>query len=160
MTAEIIINTGPLITLARIDAIGVISHLPFRFISPQEVFEELKEGESLGYPKVSPEWLVIKSLTVPVTPATLTALDLGESAVIQMALERQTKWVCIDEWKARRAALSVGLHVVGVLGLLARAKKNGIIAEVSPYAKRAVEQGIRYHPDLIRRVLVAVDESW
>jgi len=114
----------------------------------------------LGYPKVSPEWLVIKSLTVPVTPATLTALDLGESAVIQMALERQTKWVCIDEWKARRAALSVGLHVVGVLGLLARAKKNGIIAEVSPYAKRAVEQGIRYHPDLIRRVLVAVDESW
>lgn len=114
----------------------------------------------MGYPKVAPEWLEIKSLAVPVMPVALTALDLGESAVIQMALERKSQWVCIDEWKARRAALSVGLNVVGVLGLLARAKKTGIISELAPYAKRAVEQGIRYHPDLIRRVLAAVDESW
>lgn len=160
MPTEIIVNTGPLITLARIDALDIIGRLPFRFISPQEVYTELKEGESLGYPKVAPEWLEVESLAVPVMPVTLTALDLGESAVIQMALERKAQWVCIDEWKGRRAALSVGLRVVGVLGLLARAKKNGIIEELAPYAKRAVEQGIRYHPDLLKRVLTAVDEPW
>lgn len=160
MPTEIIVNTGPLITLARIDALSVIGWLPFRFISPQEVYEELREGESLGYPVVAPEWIRIKSLAVPVMPLTLTAIDLGESAVIQMALERKAKWVCIDEWKARRAAMSVGLNVVGVLGLLARAKKDGIIAELAPYARRAVEQGIRCHPDLLKRVLAAVDESW
>jgi len=159
MVTEIIVNTGPLITLAKIEALSFIGQLPFRFISPQEVFEELKAGESLGYPIIHPDWLEIAKLSGPVTPAALTALDLGESAVIQMALERKARWVCIDEWRARRAALSVGLDVVGVLGLLARTKKIGIIDEVAPYVSRAVENGIHYHPDLVRQVLEGVGEG-
>ena len=159
MTTEIIVNTGPLITLAKIDALYVVGQLPFRFISPREVYEELKAGESLGYTKAEPEWLEIKSIAAPVAPMVLTSLDLGESAVIQMALERKTRWVCIDEWKARRAALSVGLDVVGVLGLLARAKKNGIVDKISPYVTRALEEGVRYHPELVNRVLTAVGEA-
>lgn len=99
MATEIVVNTGPLITLAKIDALSVVGRLPFQFVSPQEVFEELKAGEALGYPKIAPKWLEVQALTAPITPVALTALDLGESAVIQMALERQSKWVCIDEWK-------------------------------------------------------------
>ena len=159
MNAELIVNTGPLITLAKIDALSVIGALPFRFISPTEVLEELQAGESFGYLKVAPEWLEIKSLSASVAPMARAALDLGESAVIQLALEREARWVCIDEWKARRAALSVGLNVVGVLGLLAKAKSTGIIVQVAPFVERAVEKGIRYHPDLIRRVLAAVGEA-
>jgi uncharacterized protein len=158
MAAEIIVNTGPIITLAKIEALCVVGRLPFRFISPKEVYEELKAGERLGYPEIAPKWLEIKSLAEPVTPVALAAMDLGESAVIQMALERRTRWVCIDEWQGRRAALSVGLDVVGVLGLIAKAEKAGLIDEVSPYVIRAVEHGIRYHPDLIQRVLAAVGE--
>ena len=88
MATEIVVNTGPLITLAKIDALSVVGRLPFQFVSPQEVFEELKAGEALGYPKIAPKWLEVQALTAPITPVALTALDLGESAVIQMALAR------------------------------------------------------------------------
>ena len=127
MATELIINTGPLITLAKIDALTVVGQLPFRFISPQEVHKELRAGEALGYLPVAPEWLEIKPLSASIASMVLATLDLGESAVIQLALEWNAQWVCIDEWKARRAALSVGLDVVGVLGLLARAKAVGLV---------------------------------
>jgi len=83
MKAELIVNTGPLITLAKIDALSVIGELPFRFISPREVLEELRVGESLGYLQIAPDWLEIKTLSSSVTPMARAALDLGESAVIQ-----------------------------------------------------------------------------
>ncbi len=57
------------------------------------------------------------------------------------------------------AALSMGLDVVGVLGLLARAKKDGIIDSVSPYVRKAIEEGVRYHPELVRRILSAIGEA-
>jgi len=113
----------------------------------------------MGYTQAIPQWLEIKSTVASIAPVVLTALDLGESAVIQMAMERKTQWVCIDEWKARRAALSVGLDVVGVLGLLARAKKDGIIDRVFPYVRKAIDEGVRYHPELVKRILSAIGEA-
>jgi uncharacterized protein len=92
------------------------------------------------------------------SPIILAALDLGEAAVIHLALEQKVNIVCIDEWKGRRAALASGLKVTGVLGLLARAKRLGIIQEMRPYVERALRSGVRYHPDLLRRVLEVVGE--
>ncbi|MCP4693474.1 MAG: DUF3368 domain-containing protein [Desulfobacterales bacterium] len=83
---------------------------------------------------------------------------MGEAAVIQLALEKQIKWVCIDEWKARRAAQNAELKVVGVLGLLGRAKRLGFIPALKPFVDRAIEAGIRYHPDLVHKVLKAAGE--
>jgi len=114
-------------------------------------------------PKAS-HWVTVKSThdgskQRPCLTRCLPALDLGESAVIQLALERKIPWVCIDEWKARRAALGAGLNVVGVLGLLAQAKELGIINAVKPFISNAAAQGVRYHTDLTNRLLKAVGES-
>lgn len=54
----------------------------------------------------------------------LTNLDLGEAAVIQLALEQNIDWVCIDDLKGRRAAHAAGLHFTGSLGLPATAKAS------------------------------------
>jgi predicted nucleic acid-binding protein len=50
----IAINTGPLIALARMDALDVPGQLPYEFICPSEVREELDEGASLGYQPITP----------------------------------------------------------------------------------------------------------
>ncbi|HEX7181152.1 MAG TPA: DUF3368 domain-containing protein [Thermoanaerobaculia bacterium] len=86
------------------------------------------------------------------------ALDEGEAAVIQLALELQVPTVVIDEWKGRRAALAAGLEVTGTLGLLGRAKLLGLIPALKPLIEKASQEGIRYHPDLVRAVLDAVEE--
>lgn len=49
MAERIVINTGPLIALARMDALDVPGQLPYEFICPRQVREELDDGASLGY---------------------------------------------------------------------------------------------------------------
>lgn len=158
MDERIVINTGPLVTLSRIDALDLIAQLPFRFVCPQEVRDELDDGEKSGYTRISPIWLNIESLRSSPSPLIVSTLGRGEAAVIQLALEQGIKRVCIDEWKGRRAAIVAGLRVTGVLGLLGRAKQQGIIPLIRPLVEKATKEGIRYHPDLVKRVLQAAAE--
>jgi len=147
-----------LIALARIEALDIVGRLPFEFVCPQEVRDEIDRGSEAGHPRIEPAWLGVASLRERPSPMALSALDLGEAAVIQLALEQGIERVCIDEWKGRRAALAAGLHVTGVLGLLGRAKMLGLLPALRPLVKQAVERGIRYHPKLVRQVLTAVGE--
>jgi len=158
VTEQIVINTGPLITLARIEAMAVAERLPFIFICPEEARAELAEGEAVGHLRVEAPWLTVCPLREPISPAVLSALDRGEAAVIQLALERAISLVCIDEWKGRRAALAAGLKVVGVLGLLGKAKLLGLIPAVRPLVEKALKSGIRYDSELVERVLESVGE--
>lgn len=116
MAAEtIVVNTGPLTTLARIDALEVAGSLPYEFVCPREVRTELDAGQAAGHVEVRPAWLSVLDLAAPLHPALVAGPDMGEAAVIQLALERGARLVCIDEWKARRAAAAAaaGLQVTG-----------------------------------------------
>lgn len=159
MPDPIVINTGPLITLARIGCLDLVGQIPFQFFCPEAVRDELDEGEALGYPRVAPDWLKVAKLSEPPSTVTLAALDLGEASVIQLALELKVPIVAIDEWKGRRAATASGLQVTGTLGLLGRAKRMGLVSRLRPLIDRATQEGVRYHPDLVRAVLQAVDET-
>ncbi|MGE0823277.1 MAG: DUF3368 domain-containing protein [Candidatus Binatia bacterium] len=158
MAERIVVNTGPLIALARMEAIDVAGQLPYEFLCPSEVRAELEAGAAVGHPMVNPLWLHSQSLQSPLSSLVLAALDAGEAAVIQLALEQQISLVCIDEWKGRRVALAAGLRVTGTLGLLGRAKVLGIIPAVKPLIDRALRSGIHYHPELVRKVLDALGE--
>jgi len=158
MAEKIVIDTGPLITLARIEALDIAGRLSFTFICPEEVRAELDEGERMGHPRVAPQWLTICKLREPISPIVLSALDKGEAAVIQLAQEQSIPIVCIDEWKGRRAASAVGLRVVGVLGLLGKAKLMDIIPAVRPLVEKALRSGIRYDPELVKRILESLGE--
>jgi len=50
MPERLVIDTGPLITLSRIDCLDVMGRLPFEFLCPDAVRRELDEGEAAGYP--------------------------------------------------------------------------------------------------------------
>jgi len=155
---RVVINTGPLITLDRIGALDIPGRLSLSFVCPTEVQEELDEGYRGGYPRIAPAWLASESLLTPLSPLGTSALDKGEAAVIQFALERKIAWVCIDEWKGRRAAVSAGLKVTGVLGLLGMAKRKGVIPAVRPLVEKAVAAGIRYDTELVAQVLKSLGE--
>ncbi len=160
MADRIVVNTGPLIVLSKINALHVAEQLPYEFISPEEVREELDEGEKVGYNRVDPGWLHVIRLRQPLRQYELATLGKGEAAVIELAIELGVDKVCIDEWKGRRAALTAGLNVVGVLGLLGRAKKLGIISEVRPFIESALRAGVWYESSLVSRVLREVGEVW
>ena len=86
-------------------------------------------------------------LKAPLTPFASIALDDGEATVIQLVLEQQRNRVCLDETKGRRAALSVGMQIVGSLGLLGKAKAEGLIDAVRPFIVQAERSGLHYDAD-------------
>jgi predicted nucleic acid-binding protein len=107
MVEKVVINTGPLIALERINALALVQELPYEFLCPAEVRAELDAGASRGYPPVTAAWLRVVPSPV-VSPLVLSTLDSGEAAVIQVALDMGIQRVCIDEWKGGSSAESVG----------------------------------------------------
>jgi uncharacterized protein len=158
MADRIVINTGPLIAFARADSLDVLRQLPIQFVCPSEVEEEIRAGAALGHSVVIPPWLTVVAAGKPLDPVALAALDPGEAAVIHIALEQGIRRVCMDDRKGRRAALAVGLEIVGSLGLLARAKQLGIISAVRPLVDRLSSEGAWYDPELLRRFFQAIGE--
>lgn len=154
----LVVNTGPLIVLGKIGVFEVIGKLPIRFVTPRQVADEIEAGARAGHPVIVPPWVTVHTLTASIVPLTQHLLDAGEAAVIQLANERGLSDVCIDEWRGRRAAASVGLRVTGSLGLLGRAKRVGLIPKVLPWVEKLAGSGAYYHPDLLRRFLSAMDE--
>jgi hypothetical protein len=45
-------------------ALYVPGQLPYDFICPSQIQEELDEGASLGYPAITPAWLTVIPLNV------------------------------------------------------------------------------------------------
>jgi len=155
---DLVVNTGPLIALGKIDALDLIQQLPIRFSIPRQVADEIEAGARLGHPIVVPPWLAIHELSGAALPLGQHLLDAGEAAVIQLAVERKIPDVCIDEWRGRRAAASVGLRVTGSLGLLGRAKRAGLIPTVRPWVEKLGTAGVFLHPDLLNGFLSAMGE--
>ena len=65
MTERIVINTGPLIALAKAEALDVAARLPLEFICPPQVHEELAAGVRAGHLTVEPAWLRVVELSAP-----------------------------------------------------------------------------------------------
>lgn len=158
MAERIVINTGPLIAIARAGVVDELGKLGIDFLSPCEVLRELHQGRAAGHRIVDVPWVRWVELKHPPNPIVVASLDQGEAAVLQLALDESVRVVCIDERKGRRQALAVGLAVTGTLGLLGRAKRMGALSAVRPYVERMVDEGIRFDPQLVKRVLVELGE--
>ena len=152
-TEIIVIDTGPLILLGKIDALAIAGQLPVSFVSPPGVREELEQGIPAGHPAIAPPWLEIRRLRSPVSTGIRDSLDRGEAEVIQLALDYGIQDVCLDDRRGRSMAKAVGLRVVGLLGLLARAKLLGLVPRLAPLTERLLKAGGRYSPALIRTFL-------
>jgi predicted nucleic acid-binding protein len=93
---------------------------------PLEVLRELqadkRDGASVEHLIRRAKVTIHDKVTRP-TELLLNSLDLGEAAVIQLALSQEIPLVAIDERAGRRLARLCGLEVTGSLGILLRARK-------------------------------------
>jgi len=158
MIERIVTNTSPLLALTRMQILDTVGKLPLEFFCPAAVETEILIGANQGYEIEIPAWLKVLPLKSAVSPLAVASLDVGEATVIQLALERNIELVCIDELKGRRAALAVGLKVVGSLGLVGKAKTLGLIPKIRPLIEKAKTAGIYYDDRLIQIFLQSFGE--
>ena len=126
-SGEIVINTGPILALiAGTGSLSILGDVYARVVVPFEVCAEVREGGtgSYGIQEFEQASFLEKMDGRIMIPSYLrNSLDLGESSVIQTALDCTIATVCIDEAVGRRVARLSGLHVTGSLGILLKAKQ-------------------------------------
>jgi uncharacterized protein len=161
--SQIVADTGPLIALDACNQIQLLRELFSRVFIPQEVAQELSVGGLTGLPKgLTPSlrrWINVKALTKKPEQPFTAALDDGEAEVIALALELPSQLVLIDEPIARQVAQTLGLSCIGSLGILLRAKREGLIETIKPSIDLMVERGVRIKNDLVDTVLLNAGES-
>jgi len=87
-------------------------------------------------------------------------LDPVEAEAIVLAIERRADLLLVDERRGRRTATAAGLTVTGLLGVVARAKRVGLI----DLAKLVLDELINVArfwigPDPYAEVLAELGES-
>ncbi len=128
-TDKIVINTGPILALvAGLGDLNVLKSLYKRVVVPKEVCEEVIAGGATGFGVREfndADFLIKLDKPTRIQPYLLNSLDLGESSVIQTALDEKIQTAGIDEAVGRRIARLNGLTLTGSLGILIRAKREG-----------------------------------
>jgi hypothetical protein len=148
----VVADASPLIALAQVGHLPLLERLFGEVVAPPAVVREV--GLSL------PGFIRERKLSQPIPAAVLRAsLDPGESEAISLALELGADRVILDERAARRLALSLGLAIVGVLGILLASKQNGLIPAVRPILDALVTNRFRITPDLYEWLLTETGEA-
>ncbi len=148
-----IVNATPLIALALIDRLHILTEMFDEIIVPAAVYDEvvLQGAGKPGANKIaSRNWTIKRPEIQPGVDLRLFGLDAGETEVLLLARQLQPDWVIIDERLARRVALALGLPLKGTLGLLLSAVQTGLVDQEDAIAdvQRLTRNGIRISASL------------
>lgn len=156
----VVSNTSPILNLAIIGQLSLLHEQCGEMWIPPGVLDELRVEEDLPGSQAIREamkagWLHAKDVEDQVLVRVLQRdLDRGESEAIALAVQVKADWTLLDEREGRRVAKSLGLKVVGALGILLRARREGKL----PSLRRAMEElqqeaGFRIGADLFAQLL-------
>jgi predicted nucleic acid-binding protein len=159
----VVCDTTVLLYLGRIGQIDLLPELFTPVYVPEPVMLELDMGRFLRRDTVDPRdftWATPVSVPQDLVDALPpNHLGAGEQAVIAYAHAHQSCAAGLDGLQARRLAETLGLMVVGTLGILLRAKQAGLIPAVRPLMDAVVAQGFRLDPDLYQDALRLASEA-
>lgn len=154
----VISDSGPLIALAKIDALPVLFGLYPEVLIPPSVLEEtVGAGLRLGVvdaQAVAAFHAAGNLRVVSVQQPTIELpeeIDRGERDGILLALQEHAEWLLVDDLRARNLAEEVfedqgaSTRVRGTLGLLVEAFRQGVLTKAETIEKlRALES----HPEI------------
>jgi predicted nucleic acid-binding protein len=105
-------------------------------------------------------WIKMKNIKDKLLVRSLSQqLDDGESEAIALAIENGADLVLLDERDARETAETFGLELLGTIGILIWAKKEGHIRNFKAELDRLIKiAGFWISRDLYKRALVAAGE--
>jgi predicted nucleic acid-binding protein len=125
----VIADTSCLIALSKIEAIELLNELYEEVFITEEI--ALEFGENL------PEWITIENVKNKKYQQLLELhLDIGEASAIALALEKIDVLLILDDLKGRKEAEKLGFRITGTLGILFKAKKQGLIVELKTYVEK------------------------
>ena len=163
MAKRWVINASPLIVLAKIGQIGLLTTLANEIVIPDAVVREINAGPPNDPARnwlVEPKVPIIANLNLP---AELLAWDLGagETAVLAHALANPGWTAVLDDNAARNSARSFSIPVKGTLAIVVLAKQQGLVPSAADLIRQMQQHGYRIHDAIVKEALAqTVSEQW
>lgn len=159
---KVVCNTSPLILLAKIDRLELLTHLYDEVLIPVAVRKEIVA-------KPSEEAKTLQALLQKgafhlgeaagsVLEGIPEDLGEGEREAIALALERGADLVILDDRQGRRVAGLRGLATTGTIGVLIEARERGVIHSLGHELDRLIEAGIWIDERFYHRLLQEYSE--
>ena len=146
MLKTIISDTSCFIILSKINELDLLQKLYGEIVTTADIAEEF--GETL------PSWVLIENVVDKRCQRILEMqIDRGESSAIALALEIKYSTLVLDDFKARRIAHNLGLSYTGTIGIIIRAKLNGVIPSIKPILEKIKETNFRITIDIEMQAL-------
>ena len=162
----VVSNTSPILNLAIIGEISLLRDQFGEILIPGAVLEELRVEENLpGSQSVRDAlkagWIRIEAVKLdPLVRAMERDLDKGEAEAIALAMQVNADWVLMDERDGRKAAKSMKLKVVGVLGILLKAQRERRLRSLKQAMDRLREKaGFYVRADLYSAIIRKGEEE-
>lgn len=160
----VVTDTSVVLNLCVIGQQALLPLLYGRVLAPAQVvmeFQRLAAADPRFHGLVFPSEIEVAH---PADPHPVLAMSRrlhdGEIAALALAVERKASLVLLDDSAGRKAAASLGLRVIGLLGVLAEARTKHLTSALAPLIDRLQsEAGFWISPDLRALVLKAVGES-
>lgn len=147
----IISDTSCLIILTNIEELELLHKLYGQVATTSEIADEY--GEKL------PEWIQIFEVTDKSKQQLLELqIDRGESSAIALAMETPGSTIILDDHKARKIAIKLGLKITGTIGVIVKAKINGIIPTIKPLLNKIKQNNFRLSEEIEQEALKQANE--
>lgn len=130
----VISDSSSLIAIAAVGQLGVLHGLYREVVVPRAVWSEVTAPNRPGATEIqNAGWIRVASVAERSSIGVLPQpLGPGEGEAIVLAQELSADLLLIDERRARKIALQLGLPVTGVVGVMLEAKKAGLISAIKP----------------------------
>lgn len=157
---KIVSNTTPIISLLKLDKLDLLQKLYKQIYIPRAVYLEIEAGKSKGYYKdlSKIDWIKIIDIEDHNAVKYFLDLDAGEAEAIVLATEIDADLIILDEKLGRFHARHAELKVTGTIGVLIKAKNNGLIDNLKPLLLDLINKNIWISDILMQRILEQVGE--
>ena len=143
MSALLVADTSPIISLLLIEQFGLLEQLFPDFLIPQAVWQELNTHREIAAYQPGLASLAERVRKV-VLHFSISGIEWGETEAILLYQEVEADYLLIDDRKAREKAELLGIRCLGTLGLLYLARQRGMVDALSPLFS-ALLQNRRYY---------------
>ena len=142
----VISDTSSLIIFEKIDQLSLLNKLYANIVVTPDVVSE--------YQDQLPDWINVTRVKDKKYQFFLeTQVDKGEASSIALAMELEDSLLLLDDLKARKLAKRLNLKFTGALGVISKAKQEGILSEVKPLLDKLILTNFRISDRIVNEIL-------
>lgn len=157
---KVVSNTTPILSLLKINRLDLLKQLYTQIYIPEAVYKEIEAGKTKEFYKdlSKIDWIKIAEIQDKQAVKYFLDLDSGEAEAIVLASEINADLIILDEKLGRFHAKHADLKVTGTIGILLKAKTDGLISELKPLLNELTKKDVWISEKLKREILIKTGE--